>query len=139
VVGGPAVSVGLRSFSVIIEGRLAVSVRIDIKPGSARNPINPRSNGVIPVAILTTRAFNATTVVPSTVRFGPSGATEAHGRGHRADVDGDGDQDLLLHFRTQATGIECGDRSAVLTGRTSGGKTFEATGALHTVGCKRHR
>jgi hypothetical protein len=47
---------------------------IDIKPGSFPNSINPRSKGVIPVAILTTDTFDATTVDPLSVTFGPDEA-----------------------------------------------------------------
>jgi hypothetical protein len=94
----------------------AGTVVIDIKPGSATNPVNLRSSGVIPVAILTTPSFDATTVDVSAVRFGPGNAVEAHGRGHVEDVDGDGDLDLLLHFRTAEAAIPCGATSATLTG-----------------------
>lgn len=113
----------------------SVAVAIDIKPGSDPNSINPRSKGVIPVAILTTDSFDASTVDPSTVAFGPNGATEAHGQGHLEDVDGDGDLDLVLHFRTQETGIQCGDTEAILTGQTFGGQAIEGSDAVNTVGC----
>lgn len=109
---------------------------IDIKPGSFRNSINPNSNGVIPVAILTTANFDATSVDPLSVLFGPSGAMEAHGRGHIKDVNGDGVLDLLLHFRTQDTGILCGDRSASLTGEKFDGMAFTGSDTIETVGCK---
>jgi hypothetical protein len=112
------------------------TVSIDIKPGSFPNSINPRSKGVIPVAILTTSAFDATTVDPLSVKFGPDGATESHGRGHIEDVDGDGDQDLVLHFRTQDTGIQCGNTSASLTGETTNGIAIEGSDSISTVGCK---
>ena len=41
-------------------------VPIDIKPGSYPNSINPNAGGVIPVAILTTDTFDASTVDPQT-------------------------------------------------------------------------
>ena len=113
-----------------------MSVAIDIKPGSFPNSINPKSKGNIPVAILTTEDFDATTVGPLSVEFGPHGATESHGRGHIEDVDGDGDDDLVLHFRTQDTGIQCGDTSASLTGETFGGQMIEGSDSINTVGCK---
>jgi DNA-binding beta-propeller fold protein YncE len=113
-----------------------LEVAIDIKPGSDPNSINPKSKGNIPVAILTTGDFDATTVDPLSVEFGPDGATESHGRGHIEDVDGDGDGDLVLHFRTQDTGIQCGDTSASLTGETFGGQVIEGSDSINTVGCK---
>ena len=106
------------------------TVTIDIKPGSATNPINIGSGGVIPVAILTTPTFDATTVDVSSVRFGPGNAVEAHGTGHIEDVDGDGDLDLLLHFRTADAAIPCGATSATLTGTG-----FTGTDVVRTI-CK---
>jgi hypothetical protein len=113
-----------------------ITVAIDIKPGSFPNSINPKSKGKIPVAILTTDTFDATTVDPLTVQFGQSSAVEAHGKGHIEDADGDGDFDLVLHFNTQDTGIVCGDTSASLTGMTFDGQTIEGSDSINTVGCK---
>ena len=112
-----------------------ITVDIDIKPGSFPNSINPRSRGVIPVAILTTATFDATTVDPMSVEFGPSGASETHGTGHIEDADGDGDDDLVLHFRTQDTGIQCADTSASLMGQTFGGQSILGSDSINTVGC----
>ncbi len=112
-----------------------LGVKIDIKPGSFPNEINPSSQGVIPVAILTTPTFDATTVNPLTVLFGPAGATEAHGRGHIEDVDGDGNLDMVLHFRTQETGIACGQNWATLNGQTIGGQPFSAFDSIRVLGC----
>ena len=80
------------------------------------NSINPKSKGVISVAILITTSFDATTVEPLSVKFGVGEATEKHGRGHLEDVDSDGDVNLVLHFKTQQTGIQCGHTQATLTG-----------------------
>ena len=111
-------------------------VSIDVKPGSFPNSINPRSRGVIPVAIVTTATFDATTVNPATVRFGPTGKESASAQAALADVDGDGDIDLILHFRTQATGIKCGVTSVVLTGKTFGGQAIQGSDSIRTVPCK---
>ena len=105
-------------------------VVIDVKPS-----VNPRSRGVIPVAILTTDDFDASTVAPGTERFGPDEAVIAHRSGHFEDVDLDGDTDLMLHFRTQETGIQCGDTEATLTGETFDGQSFQASDSIVTVGC----
>jgi hypothetical protein len=116
----------------------AINVSIDIKPGSFPNSINPKSKGKIPVAILTTDSFEATTVDPLSVRFGPGGAVEAHGKGHVEDGDGDGDGalDLVLHFNTRNTGIACGATSVSLTGQTIYGQRIEGADMIQTVGCK---
>jgi uncharacterized repeat protein (TIGR01451 family) len=109
------------SFSVIC----VVPVRINVKPGSFPNSVNQNEHS-ISVAILTTSAgefglplaFDATTVDPLSVRFGPKalvesggGATEVHGRGHLEDSrelderTRDGDIDLVLHFDASDAGI----------------------------------
>jgi hypothetical protein len=119
------------------------TVAIDIKPGSDPNSINPRSKGVIPVAILSTNTaeddapdFDATQVDALTVEFGPYGAVESHGQGHVEDVDGDGDPDMVFHFNTRETGIVCGDADATLTGESDAGDTlFTGTDTVKTVGC----
>ena len=109
-------------------------VDIDIKPGSEPNSINPRSRGVIPVAILTTDAFDASTVDPSMVLFGATGSEAAPVQSALKDVDRDGDIDMILHFKTQETGIQYGDASASLTGETSGGQMIQGSNCIQTVG-----
>ncbi len=51
-------------------------------------------------------------------------------------VDNDGDLDLLLHFPTQDTGIQCGDTEASLSGQTFDGGPFQASDSIVTVGCR---
>ena len=92
-------------------GSVTITVAIGIKPGSFPNSINPSSQGEIPVAILTTGTFDATTVDPTTVRFGRTGTEAAPVHAALEDVDGDGDIDLILQFNTQDTGIEIGRAS----------------------------
>ena len=113
-----------------------VTVEIDIKPGSYPNSINPRSKGVIPVALLTTDTFDALTIDGDTVRFGPAEAAIAHRSPHFEDVDADGDIDAVFHFKTQKSGIECGDTWASLTGQTTDGIFIEVEDTIRTVGCK---
>ena len=99
-----------------------ITVTVDIKPESFPNSINLDSNGVIPVSILSTGDFDATNIDPLTVKFGPGGATEVHDKGHIEDVNGDGLLDLSLHFDTAETGIQEGEVSASLVGKTLDGK-----------------
>lgn len=101
------------------------------------NSVNPnRNKGLISVAILTTETFDAQEVDPATVRFGPDEARIAHSSSHLEDVDGDTDTDLLLHFRTQETGIQCGDTEATLSGFTFDGTEIQGSNSIKTVGCK---
>ena len=113
-----------------------ILVTIDIKPDSQTNNINPRSKGVIAVSVLTSEDFDALQVDPNTVLFGPADAEKAHTQVHVEDVDNDGDMDLVFHFRTQETGIQCGDTEATLTGETWDGTPISGTDSVTTVGCE---
>jgi len=87
------------------------------------------------VAILTTETFDATTIDPLSIKFGPYGALDRNGHGHLEDANGDGKLDLVLQFKTRHTGIRCGDTSGSLTGKTFSGQAIQGTDAIHTVGC----
>jgi uncharacterized repeat protein (TIGR01451 family) len=116
-----------------------VPVAINIHPGSFKTPVNLKSKGVIPVAVLTTTAgeyglplaFDATSILPLSTRFGPKpvvtaggGAPESHARGHienaieRSDERSrDGDLDMVLHFDTQRSSLNSGSTEACVRGR----------------------
>ncbi|RMG96318.1 MAG: glycosyl hydrolase family protein [Chloroflexi bacterium] len=90
-------------------------------------------NGVVPVVILTTDKFDATTVDHNSVRFGL--AAEAHtdkktgvAKRHEGDFEGDGDTDLIFHFRVKDTGYDCDSTSLTLTGTTFAGEPVIAGG-----------
>jgi len=127
------------AFVTKLSAAAVVTIRIDIKPGSVRNPINLRSRGLVPVAILSTATFDAKTIVASSVCFGDAGnasqrdCTEAHGRRHVVDVNGDGRLDLLLHFEVQQTGIDRGDTKACLTGKTREGVDVKGCDSITIV------
>jgi hypothetical protein len=117
-----------------------LTVKIDVKPRRCHDAVNfvePRSNGYIPVAILSSPTFDATTVDPATVRFGATGTEAAGVRPVLMDPDGDGTKDLVLRFRTSDTGIECGTRQVFLTGRTRGGQLIRGSDQVITIGCGR--
>ncbi|MEA2001320.1 MAG: hypothetical protein U9N84_05465, partial [Actinomycetota bacterium] len=126
-------------------------VAVNIHPGSSENPINVRSAGAVPVAVLTTEvgeyglpvAFDATSIDVDTVRFGSvdklqsgSGAPAVHKQGHLEDsleldeVTYDGDTDLVLHFSTAATVIDPGTAELCVRG------TFRYEGStFQFIGC----
>lgn len=126
---------GMIKFNVM-EKQVSIDIKIDIKPGSFPNSINPKSKGIIPVAILTTDSFDATAVDPTTVLFGATGTEAAPVHFVLEDVNKDGDTDMILQFNTQNTGIDCGYSSASLTGQTLSGQTIEGYDFINTVGCK---
>jgi hypothetical protein len=112
-----------------------LTVALDVRPGSPENTVNPKSNGVISAAILSTNGFDASTVDQASVRFGANQIV-AEGTGHFRDVDHDGLLDLILQFRVQDTGIQCGDTSVSVTGQTVDGIPIQGTDIIRTVGCK---
>jgi len=101
---------------------VVLTVEIDIKPGSDPNPINPKSKGLVPVAIFSSTEFDATQVDPTSICL--AGANVAvRGKGnklmaHEEDVNGDGLVDLLVQVETQDFD-DLGDGGTVeLTGTT---------------------
>ena len=112
---------------------------INIQPHGDPNSNNIGSSGSIPVAVLTTTAgeygtpldFDATKIVPTSVRFGrrevvfaeSGGAFETHARGHIErsyeldEKNKDADKDMVLHFDTRASGLQLGDVEACVKGQ----------------------
>ncbi|MBU2443933.1 MAG: right-handed parallel beta-helix repeat-containing protein, partial [Nanoarchaeota archaeon] len=87
-------------------------VKIDIKPGSDTNSINLGSKGVVSVAVLTTNYFDVSTINEATVTF--AGAPQV--KVILEDRDGDGDLDMVFHFRTQDLGLDENSTEATLCG-----------------------
>jgi beta-glucanase (GH16 family) len=111
---------------------LDVSTPIAVDTVIAGNLCNS-GNGVVPVAILTTDDFDATTVDHTTVRFGDAQEMHSNKKGvtrHEEDFDGDGDIDLVFHFRARETGYDCDTAETVLTGSTFGGQPIGSGGEL---------
>ena len=48
---------------------ITVDVPVDIKPGSCPNPVNTRSRGVLPVAVLGTEDFDVTMIDPESIEL----------------------------------------------------------------------
>jgi hypothetical protein len=125
------------SVSILINNTgVELTVMIDIKPGAFPNSINTKSKGLIPVAVLTTDTFDASAVDATTVFFGANGSEAAPAHSALEDVDGDGNTDMILHFRAQETGIVCGNTSASLTGSTFSGQAIKGSDSIRTVRCK---
>jgi uncharacterized repeat protein (TIGR01451 family) len=143
---------------VVLDIECVVPVAINIKPKSFPNSINPTKD-TVSVAVLTTSAgeyglplaFDATTIDPLSVRFGPAdvvfaetgGAFETHGQGHierSYELDEktrDADLDMVLHFKAVQSGIAPGDTEACVKGEwvDGGGNTHKFFGcdSIRTV------
>ncbi len=116
---------------------------IDIQPWSDPNLIDPFSRLIIPVALLGSESFDVMDVDVTTLAFGPGGAAPAFDLTNpwvllfsRWDVNGDGNLDLLSHYRTEETGIALGATEACLTAETLGGIPVKGCDAIIAViGC----
>lgn len=129
------------SYKLIVSGlKPAIDpIAIDIKPGNDElAPLNPKSKGVIPVALLSSGAFNPFDVNEASLKFGRIGNEASFRRCNKegADLNGDGRPDRICHFDNEKTGFRHGDTMGIVTG-TQGGKAFEGRGLLKVVPNKR--
>lgn len=114
-------------------------VQIDIKPGNVPNSVNLTPGGTVAVAALKTADFDPAVIDFATVCFGDAGdpaqrdCSEVHNKEHRLDVDKDRDVDVTLHYEVDQTGIDPGDTSACLIGRTTGGIGIYGCDSVRTL------
>ena len=125
--GGVAGDVYFDNITITV-ARPVIEVGIDIKPGSDPNTINPKGKGTIPVAILSTGDFDATTQVDKTsLTFGKTGDEDSLAFCTKSDedVNFDGLLDIVCHFHTHLTAFQVGDTEGILKGMTVGGLPIE--------------
>jgi len=111
-------------------------ISIEVKPGSQeRAPINPKSNGKIPVALLSDSGFNAMEIDPATVTFGATGNEASLSKCNSAgvDVNYDGLLDLVCHFDNQKASFRTSSLEGIARGKTSKGVAFEGRAPLKVV------
>jgi hypothetical protein len=130
-----------------------LTVRMDIRPGSCPNLLQPRAHGALPVAVLGATGFNVREIDPSTVRL--EGVRPVRHLYHDVSTSvgasacecapgaPDGAEDLVLAFDVEAVARalpsrECrGVTQLSLTGRLSSGRAFEAHDCVTIVGWPR--
>ncbi len=154
----------LAGVSLLCGGAAATGVvaQLDIKAGGCPNPLNARSNGVLPVALLGSADFDVNDVDIDTIRLsradgvGGSAAPNEGPPGPRTVVDdvgtpvngttcecheleGDGINDLSMKFRTQiladALELDSAEREVelVLTANLRDGTPIEASDCVTLV------
>ncbi len=116
---------------------------VDIKPGSFPNPVNLKSKGVLPVAILGTTDFDVKDVDFDSLRFGDpllidnGGTAVSPLRSSLVDISGDGLLDLTLKFSTRdlvefgALGFDTIE--GLLTGLLKDGTSIEGMDSIRIV------
>jgi len=115
-----------------------LQINIEIKPGSGEvAPINPKSRGKIPVALLGASDFVVANVDVDSVTFGHSGDEKSLSKcGDPTDVNGDAFPDLVCHFENQAAAWAPTDDEGILKGELGSGLKFEGRGWLKVVPVK---
>jgi len=117
-------------------------VPLDVMPNDGGNNINLRAGpgSGMDVAILSAGEFFEAPVQvdPLSLKLGPRQAN-IWGTPKVRDVDGDGDDDLVVKFLTHQTGIACGDTSVSLSGRTFEFQSISGSDAINTFNCPRVR
>ena len=111
-------------------------VSIDIKPGSYPNRINLSSQGVVPVAVLTTPDFDASQFTPEMAHLTDANNAMTQGcmgalavRWVLDDVNRDGRSDLVFFFNTQDLDLSMTSTAASLMAHGAYGSTI-----LHIMG-----
>ena len=111
-------------------------VQVDIKPGSYPNRINLSSNGVVPVAVLTTVDFDARQFTPEMAHLTDANTAMTQGctgalavRWALDDVNGDKRLDLVFFFNTQDLDLTASSTAASLMAHGTYGSTI-----LHIMG-----
>ena len=118
----------------------AVLASIELKPGaSTPAPLNLKSQGVLPVALLSTTSFDALGVEPASIALAdPATSHSAEPFASTTeDVNGDGLPDLLLRFRTTdlvlSGAVTAATTRLVLTAHTWTGQPVIGTTGVRIV------
>jgi hypothetical protein len=138
-------------FALRVFSEQPVEAALDIRPASCPNPLNPKSRGVLPVAVLGTEELDVRGIDPASIRLegvaplrwsfedvaAPSSDLEECGC---AAAGPDGRMDLALKFATPAIAAALGQsiegRTLTLTieGKLKSGRPFKGSDCVVIVG-----
>jgi hypothetical protein len=110
-----------------------VTVRIDVRPGSSANNVDPRQSApLLPVLVFGNSTLDVRSIAAVHLQnAAPKAASPDLLRPF--DANSDGFLDRRYYFAPSATGIRCGQSTVTLTGRTTSGLRFSGSDAIHTV------
>ena len=115
--------------------RYAAQTGMDVLPGEWPNVIDLRVTSKVGVVIMTAAGFDASSIVPASLRVGPGGVAPAGGKSLLKDLDLDGDLDLAFAFNLAGAHLACGPGTLVLQGVDASGRAFALWDWIEVVGC----
>jgi len=112
-------------------------VKIDIKPGSMENPVNPGENGQLPVAILGSTGFDVAQIDPSSILLG-SATLSTRGKAEKLaysleDVNGDGFTDMMTFFGVPDLALTSSETALTMTAVLSDGTPIRGSDNITIV------
>lgn len=145
------IKVGVAALATLATAEPPRPVTFDVRPGSCPNPLNPKSNGLVPALLLGSEEIDVRhinlsslrledTVSPITTRVADMGSAY-DGNGHPcADTSPDGYADLSMKFSTEDIASVLGkakkgdEVSLLLRGRLFDGTVIEGQDVVVIVG-----
>jgi hypothetical protein len=136
IVGGLALLIlfalaGMKYERSLASAPQATRVEIDVLPGEASKFIDATARSTVPVAILSSVDFDATTVIPTSVKLAGAPMTKGKGaqwaKGVLSDVNGDGRIDLIVYFSVYSLHLGAGTSDAMLTAATFDGTSVSGS------------
>ncbi len=113
-----------------------LSLLMDIRPGSDSNPVNSKSNGVLPVAIYGTDDIDVTEIDLATLMLEGMSLRERGNSGKLGtfeDINGDSIVDLLLHFEMSELSFNASSDEYTLSGMMLDGMALEGSDSIRSV------
>jgi subtilisin family serine protease len=132
---GTSATGGVLNMYAALDGLPLEVVGVDVLPGDSTNQVYPNKLGKLPVAVLSSAAFDAAQVDPATVKFGV-GQAMIWGAPAIVDVDGQFGPDSTLEFAVEDSGILCNDTTVSMSGETYAGEQFVGTDVIDATSCQ---
>ena len=113
----------------------AIQAPLDFKPGDASNQFDAASAAPIQIAVLTTPAFDASSIAVGKLTAGRTGVEARPTQLTLVDVDADGDLDLQLTFDSQELDLRCGDTRILVFAENADGAPLRGSDPVQEANC----